>query len=339
MPDDALSLVPVDHDQQVATRAAWLYFVAGLTQIEISRELGINRVRVNRLLADAREQGIVQIRITGRLANCVELEEKLKSRFGLTQAIVVPTPPNPALIPIIIGAATGRLLDEKLKDGMAVGVGWGRTLRLSLRSMRRRPLRKVSVVSLMGGLTRGSAVNPYETASHLADLIDAQCYYIAAPALADSEATRDLLFQQSMIKSVFDRLQRLDLVLVSVGGLSPESTICQVDLVSREDADSLMNAGAAGDVCVHWIDEAGNIVDHPLNRRAIALSPEHLKSVPCVIVASGGADKIGALHGALQAGIPDILITDEATAAAVLARTGAKPAAASMPIERKRRSL
>ena len=178
----------VDREEQLTTRAAWLYFVAGLTQAQIGKKLGINRIRINRLLAQAREQGVVQIRITGRLAECVALEEKLKSRFDLEGAVVVPTPPNQSLIPHVIGAAAGNVLAEKLKDGMSVGVGWGRTLRLSLRSVPRRPLRKLSVVSLMGGLTRGAAMNPHETASHLADLLDAQCYYIAAPALADSEA-------------------------------------------------------------------------------------------------------------------------------------------------------
>ena len=93
-------------------------------------------------------------------------------------------------MPYVIGNAAGEFLNGALKDGMSVGVGWGRTLRLSLRSVERRPLRRLSVVSLIGGLTRGSAVNPHETASHLADLLDAQCYYIAAPALADSQATQ-----------------------------------------------------------------------------------------------------------------------------------------------------
>ena len=127
--------------------------MAGLTQAQIGKKLGINRVRINRLLAQAREQGLVQIRITGRLAECVALEENLRSRFGLEGAVVVPTPPNPALIPHIIGAAAANVLTERLRDGMSVGVGWGRTLRLSLRSVPRHQLRKLSVVSLMGGLT------------------------------------------------------------------------------------------------------------------------------------------------------------------------------------------
>src|SRR5437868_15240201 len=86
----------VDRDEQLATRAAWLYFVAGLTQAQIGKKLGINRIRVNRLLAQAREQGMVQIRITGRLADCIELENRIKDRFKIDQAIIVPTPPDPA---------------------------------------------------------------------------------------------------------------------------------------------------------------------------------------------------------------------------------------------------
>ena len=40
--------------------------------------------------------------------------------------------------------------------------------------------------------------------------------------------------------------------------------------------------------------------------------------MPCVIVASGGADKVEVLHGA-RLKVVDILITDEATASGILA--------------------
>jgi hypothetical protein len=56
-PDVDLGLdVPVDVEEQLATRAAWLYFVAENTQAQIGKKLGLTRVRVNRLLAYARHQ-------------------------------------------------------------------------------------------------------------------------------------------------------------------------------------------------------------------------------------------------------------------------------------------
>ena len=47
--------VPGDSEQIV--RAAWLYHVAGNTQEQTADLLGISRVKVNRLLAEAREFG------------------------------------------------------------------------------------------------------------------------------------------------------------------------------------------------------------------------------------------------------------------------------------------
>lgn len=309
-----------DPEEQLATRAAWLYFVGGNTQAEIGKKLGLNRIRINRLLALAREQGLVQINVTGRLADCVALEEKLKDRFKLRHAVVVPTPLGNEQLSFVVGSAAGHYLGSQLRDGMSVGVGWGRTLRYSLRSVPRRLYKELSVVSLMGGLTQASLVNPHETASHLADIVGAQCYYIAAPALTDSEATRDIFLKQSMVRDVFERGAKVDLALLSVGELTHPNTMTQVGLISKADAASLVKAGAVGDICVHWIDAAGEVIDHPLNRRVVALPPKRLKDIPCVVLASGGRNKVPVLHGALHAGFVNVLVTDESTARGVLDR-------------------
>ena len=312
-----LAAIP-DRDTERATRAAWLYFVAGLTQAAIGKKLGLSRIRINRLLAQAREQGLVQITVTGRITDCVALEERLKLIFSLQDAIVVPAPPDQSQLPQMIGAAAGQYLGSRLKDGMSVGVGWGRTLRYSLQSVPRRSFKRLSVVSLIGGLTQSSVVNPHETASRLADIVGAQCYYVAAPALTDSEATRDILLNQPMVREVFERGSKVDLALLSVGELTGANTILEVGLITGDEAASLAKAGAVGDICVHWIDAAGTVIAHPLNSRAVALPPHRLKGIPSVILASGGRQKIAAIGGALQAGFANVLVTDEATARGLL---------------------
>lgn len=316
---DAGAALLVDRDEQQATRAAWLYFVSGLTQAQIGKKLGINRIRVNRLLAQARERGLVQIRISGRMAECTRLEQELAGHFHLRDAVVVPTPPGRDGAQQVVAAAAGAYLDQRLRNGLSIGVGWGRTLRLSMRSIAARPLPGLNVVSLLGGLTRGAAMNPHETASHLADLLGAQCYYIAAPALADSEASRAVLMNQPMLRDVFQRAEKLDIAYLSVGDLKPDSTMASVGLIDKAEIGSLLRAGAVGDLCVHWIDRAGRVVDHSVNTRAVALRPEQLKSIGSVILASGGLSKIEVIHGALRGGYVNALVTDEATAKGVLA--------------------
>ena len=321
-------LANYDPEEQVATRAAWLYFVGGNTQAEIGKKLGLSRVRINRLLAVAREQGLVQFKITGRLAQCISLEERLKEKFKLSHAVVVPTPVSEDQLPQIIGNAAGQHLGAKLADRMSVGVGWGKTLRYSLRSVPRRSYNSLSVLSLMGGLTQASLVNPHETASHLADIIGAKCYYVAAPALTDSEATRDIFLKQSMVHDIFERGATVDLALLSVGELTGPNTMTQVGLISKAEAASLLKAGAVGDICGHWIDANGQVVDHPINKRVIALPPNRLKDIPYVVLASGGRNKVPVLTGALQAGLVNVLVTDERTASSVLNLSEARESSA-----------
>ena len=309
----------VDREEQLVVRAAWLSYVGGLTQAQIAKRLGLNRIRVNRMLAQARDQGIVQIRINSKIASCVALEERLAERYGLAEAIVVPSPPDPALVPQTIAVAAGEALSQRIHDAMSVGVGWGRTLRLSLKSVAARPAKGLSVVSLLGGLTRGSALNVYEIASRLADLFAAESYYVAAPIFTDTEATRDLLVRQPIIQDAFDRARKVDLAFVSVGALDMKATNFRLGVVNETDLASLRKAGAVGDLCAHWIDEHGAVIDHPLNRRVIALSPVHLADIETVILASGGRDKVPVLKAALRLGIVDVLVTDEVAAAGILA--------------------
>jgi DNA-binding transcriptional regulator LsrR (DeoR family) len=311
----------VNPEEQLATRAAWLYFVAGNTQAEIGKKLGLTRVRVNRLLSYAKQSGLVQITVTGRLAAAIKLEEALKQRFGLKDAVVVPSAQEGEKLRNVIAAAAGRYLAQNLRDGMSVGVGWGQTLRHSLSHVPRKAYKKLSIVSLIGGLTHSSAVNPHETASHLADIVGGQCYYFAGPAFTDSAQTRDALMNQPMLRDVFERGSRVDLAYLSVGEMSRTSTMAKLGLITRDEVQQLQDAGALGDLCSHWLNARGALVDHPLNTRAVALSPDRLRKVPHVVLVSGGKTKVLMIHGVLSARLANTIVTDEMTARGILAVT------------------
>lgn len=76
--------------QKLMAKAAWLYHVEGLTQAEIGERMNLTRRRVNELLAAALEQGIVRISFSSPLVESVELESRLRDRFGLDDAVVMP---------------------------------------------------------------------------------------------------------------------------------------------------------------------------------------------------------------------------------------------------------
>ena len=303
-----------DADEQRRTRIAWLYYVEGKTQGEIGELLQLSRVKVNRELALCRDSGLVQIRINGRLADCVALERRLQEQYGLKDVVVVPTPASADDVAVALGMAVGTYVSDRLRPGMTVGIGWGRTLRCSIRSMRRRPVAGLTVVSLMGGLGRASELNTYETASHFAELHGATCYYLAAPTIADTVDLRNMLVDQARMREVFDRATTADMIIASVGGLGRNSRTLSLGLLSAAEQRSLTAAGAVGDYLCHFLDARGAVVDHPLNSRVVGVAPRALARVPMRVVASGGAEKAAILRATLVAGHATVLITDERTA-------------------------
>src|SRR5690606_29225183 len=127
-------------------KVAWLYYIDGLTQEQIARLLNMNRVKVLRLLAACRDEGIVQIRINAHASGQVALARALETDLGLAEAVVVPTPKGDIELTNAIGHAAGAYISEQIRPGMSIGIGWGATLQASLKSIDYRALGNVSVV-------------------------------------------------------------------------------------------------------------------------------------------------------------------------------------------------
>jgi DNA-binding transcriptional regulator LsrR (DeoR family) len=304
-------------EAQIQARACWYYYVGAMTQQEIADRLGLTRLRVNKILGQARQDGLVSVEIKLPLANCVALEEKLKTRFALDDVSVVPSMPDPDTLQQVIGEAAGAMLDPLLEDGMGLGVGWGRTLRAAARSLKQRRFSRSWVTALMGGLTRGAGTNTFEVATEFARLIGADCYYVASPIYCPSVESRSTLLTHYGLAEVMRRAREGQIALVSCGDLTPRSLLASTSTVS-EALDSLHKAGAVGDVLGTFLDEYGRPVDHPLNSRVMALSPLELKAYPISILASGGLPKAPVIRGILNARYIRRLVTDEAAAEGLL---------------------
>ena len=167
---------------------------------------------------------------------------------------------------------------------------------------------------MLGGLTRVSAVNPSEFAWRVADRLSAECLMLAAPVFAPDPRTREALLGHGGLGEVFQRAKSLDVAVVSTSDLSPLSTVVEYGLLSHDEVASLQNAGAVGDVLCHFVNAEGELVDHPINERVVAVHPHDLRSARNLVLASGGWQKVAAIRAALKLLRPGTLITDETVA-------------------------
>ena len=305
---------PSEFSVDLRTKVAWLYYMEGMTQDDISKTLGLSRSRVLRFLANSRQSGIVQIRVTTKLSHCVEIERALEAKYGLERAIVIPKPQEASATQNIIGSVLGGYLSEVVTENMMIGLGWGKTLSASLPSIEYRDQMGISILSMLGGLTRVSGINPSEFAWRLADRLSAECYLMAAPVFAPDAQTRNALLTHPGIQEIFRRAARLDLAIVSVGDLSPHSTISEYVLLERDELSALQAAGAVGDVLCRFIDADGNIINHPVNERVVAIDPRELRTARKLVLASGGWQKYEVIRGAMRLLKPHVLVTDELVA-------------------------
>ncbi len=305
-------------EKQLEVRAAWLYFMEGLTQAEIARRLGTTRLRINRILVDARRNGLVSITLNSALASCIELEQALIRDFKLKAAVIVPTPEDEELIPSVLGRAAAGYVSHFLEHNRirGFGIGWGSTLREMIRHIRAGRYPELCVNSMMGGLTHGLEINTFDVVSELARRLNSQCQYLAAPIYAGSPQSRDTIMAQDVFRDAFRRIETNELAVLSIGDVTRRSMLVRFGLPEDVGIRELRAAGAVCDIIGQFIDAQGKPVDHPLNRRAIALPLHDLLHVPNVVFAAGGRHKVHALAAVLRAGFGSVLVCDEATARA-----------------------
>ncbi|WP_018009309.1 sugar-binding transcriptional regulator, partial [Sinorhizobium medicae] len=211
--------------QDLMARAAWLYHVEGLTQAEIGKRMNLTRRRMNELLSSALEQGIVRISFGSPLIENAELESQLRDRFGLDDAVVVPTPADPCLLHSVIGRGAAAYLDRliQMRKPASIGVGWGATLRQTMQHMTPASEPQIDVRSMMGGLTHGSEINTFEIVRGFAEVLKAQCHYFVAPIYAETAQSRDALIAQSVFRKTFRQICEVDISYLSAGDVSQQS--------------------------------------------------------------------------------------------------------------------
>lgn len=306
----------IEGGDQLRARIAWYYYVAGLTQQEISDRLGIARARVNKIAGQLREDGSVVVDIRLPLTSCVELEEKLRKAYGLKHVSVVPSTPDDEQQRRLIGDAAGVMLDQLITDGQCISVGWGRTLSASIKRLRSRKLKGSSVVSLMGGLTRASETNSFDVSTDLAKTLGSDCYFVTAPVYCPSIESREILLTHSGVNEVLERARKSDLALVSCGDLTPGTKMTSLSTIGnvRDRLPELKGLGAIGEILGTFLDAKGQPVKHMLNQSVIALPPQDLKSIPHSILISGGLYKATIIQAILNGGYVNCLVTDEAVA-------------------------
>ncbi|ETW93023.1 MAG: hypothetical protein ETSY1_41040 [Candidatus Entotheonella factor] len=316
--DAIVEFASLGDSPQLRARICWYYFQEGQTQEAIAKRVGLTRLRVNRMLNEARASGFVQVSINSPVGACIELEAQLAESYGLAEVIVVPAPlPGHDERPVV-GLAAGEYISTTLPADGVLGMTWGGTIHAAAQAIHYRKNTENVVVSLCGGLAKSTQINPYDNATMFARILDAECYYMTAPLIADSESMRDMLLTSTSVRTVLEWVPKIDVALLSAIDLTSDSKLLEYGILSAEQVLSLIDAGAVGDIAGHYLDVQGRRVSHALNALRVAPSLEAVRRIPKIVLAAGGLQKVAIIRAAIRAGLCHVLITEERAAAALV---------------------
>jgi DNA-binding transcriptional regulator LsrR (DeoR family) len=309
------STMPADPESALAARAAWLYFAGGRTQAEVADALHVPNTKAHRLIARASRDGLIRVFVEGPIAGCVAFEETLKAHYGLALCEVVPNVDDTPLPLRTLGTAGARFIRAliEMAEHTLIGVGHGRTLAAAADHMPRIPANGVRFVSLLGGLTRRFAANPFDVIHRLAERTGAEAYLMPVPFFANTVEDKSVMLAQAGVREAVALADQASLCIAGIGEASPQGFIASEGMVSRQEMTEVIAAGAVGEIFGHFFDVKGREVPNRVSDRAMAPDLALLRCRKIVALA-GGSDKIEAIRSILASGLLHGLITDETTA-------------------------
>ena len=302
----------------LVARAARLHYEFSLTHQETAAVLGVSRVKVTRLLKQAREAGIVVITVLSDLSPFAEVEERLAAAVGLRESIVVPAGGGGtgSSLRSMLARGAASYLERVARDGLVVAVGLSRTIAEVPAWLGHPRQSRASFVSLAGALPAGGhgSGNPYQATDALAAAFGGTAEHLHAPVIVRSDEAAQVLRADPSISRTLEQAVTADVALVGVGGRDDRIDFRQGTQVTPAEWTSLMAQGMVGDIGGRFFDRTGSEIEHELNRRVIGLSLEEFRKIPVRLVAAGGPSKAEALTAALRGGLITVLVTDVTTA-------------------------
>jgi DNA-binding transcriptional regulator LsrR (DeoR family) len=302
-----------------AARAGWLYFIAGHTQDEIAKMLQVSRASAQRLVSLCLAERLITFRLEHPIAACMELAARLKDRFDLVHCEVVPTDPASPQATAGIAERCANLLDVTLRaeTPVIVALGTGRAVRAAVERVTQIERPNHQIVSLVGTISADGSASFFDTVGRLADRTGARHYPMPLPFLMASEDERNRMVRIEPIAKVKAIAAKADLRLIGIGQMDQKAQVHVDGFVTREELFEMMRLGAIGEVTGWAYDAKGKLIKGGTNRRLTSIPPE-MPAQATTIGAALGLAKVPAIRAALLGRLVNGLISDEATARAIL---------------------
>lgn len=295
-----------------AARAGWLYYIAGNTQDEIARKLGISRQTAQRMVSLAVTERLIKVRFDHPLGRCLELSTRMREHFGLDSCEVVPADPASTSETLGIVEAAAAEMERYLvsQHPVIVALGTGRTLRAVSEQVSPMECPQHKIVSLVGNIGPDGSATVFDVASRVGDRVGAPHYPMPFPVVTATVHEKNLLVTQKSLRNVMDLAAQADVSFVGIGTVDESSAMLRDGFVRADEIRAMVKAGAVGEITGWSFDAMGQLVDGLVNDRVLSV-PLETPARRRVVGVAMAMPRFKAIKGALAGKLINGLITNE----------------------------
>lgn len=303
-----------------AAHAGWLYYVAGNTQDEIARKLGVSRQTAQRLVAQAVSANLVRVRLDHPIARCKDLAAQLADRYALQYCEVTPSDPASQSTTLGVANAAAAELERWLdrKEPVVVAMGTGEEMRATALELRRMTGPQHKLVSLVGNIARDGSATLLDAVSWAAEKVGAPHYPMPCSVQAPDKAERDAIMAMRHVRAIVELALSADVTFFGIGSIVDDAPLVRQGHATVADMRALQAVGAAGEITGWAYDDEGRFIQGLTNDRAMGARPVH-NPERLVIGVSIEPGRFRAIRGALKGRLLNGLITNDAMAERLLA--------------------
>lgn len=299
-------------NRKMLAKIAYLYYVKDKSQNEISKELGIYRTTISRMLKCAREQGIVKIDISGFDTEMFRLENYIKDKYGLKSVDIVMNSEDD--IDGEVARVGAGIVRDLLFNNCKVGVSWGKTLSDVIENMTPKSMEGVKFFPLTGGPSKINVRYHVNTLVYAMALkFQGECSLVNAMVVQENAQLAQGIIWSKYFEEIRNSWKNLDIALVGIGGRVEETKKHWLDMLAKKDFKTIQDSQAVGEICCRFLvrGDRAKVVD--LDNRTISIPLDDLKQIENVVAVAYGIEKAEAILEAVKNGYVNRLVTDYTT--------------------------
>jgi DNA-binding transcriptional regulator LsrR (DeoR family) len=303
---------------------AELYYLRDQSQATIADLTGYSVAKVSRLLARARESGIVRISVQPTPDQLADLAGRVAAALHIEDAYLTPGhSDDPVRATRLCAVAAAPRMAEMIPDAGVLGLAGGYTIAALVDALPQRSSPRLTIVPLVGAW---DPATPYldinELARRAAERLECRYLRLPAPGRLDSAELKRALLDDSAIRRTTEYWDRLTVALlgISVGPLAEPGYTTVMERLEDPERHRLMERGIVGDTMGHLFTLDGTVLPDPSSDRTVAAPLDSLRNAALVVAIAAGPHKVDGIIGACRTGLIHVLVTDEPTATAILHR-------------------